>query len=135
MVLIDIEFSRHVGGDPAQRFNNGKDLFGSQPARVGFMTAFARQIYGRPGFERDAQDASQIYEQLRISMREFIAKVNAMSSVALEAFLAMDTLTEKLSKKSGRVGDFEREYFVKAFETLFEEGSDIPSMQICWVAF
>jgi hypothetical protein len=53
----------------------------------------------------------------------------------LEKFLSLDLLSEKLSIKSSRVGDFEREYFSKAFEVLLEEGESIPTLGICWSAY
>lgn len=135
MALLDIEFSKYVAYDNAARFNNGKDLFASQPARVGFMTAFAKKVYGRPGFERSQEDIVSINKSVQENLRLLISKLENLKMEKLGQFLSLETLTEKLSKKTSRVGDFEREYFTKSFETLIEEGDNIPSMQICWVAY
>jgi hypothetical protein len=135
MALLDIEFSKYVANDNAARFNNGKDLFASQPARVGFMTAYAKKVYGRPGFERSQEDIVSINKSVQENLRLLISKLGNLKMEQLGQFLSLETLTEKLSKKTSRVGDFEREYFTKSFETLIEEGDNIPSMQICWVAY
>ena len=54
----------------------------------------------------------------------------------LKDFLALPTLSEKLgSRKSSKVGDFEREFFKVAFTTLYEEGKNLSSFEICWNAY
>ena len=51
LTLLDIAFSVYEIDSDA-RFGIGKDLFKSQPARVGFITAVAKRIYGRPGIDK-----------------------------------------------------------------------------------
>lgn len=135
LALLDIEFSKYESVESDTRFSNGKDLFKSQPARVGFITAIAKKIYGRPGFEKSLEEISKSNIAVTNSLQETISKIEQMNSEQLRDFLSLDLLSEKLSVKSSRVGDFEREYFTKAFETLLEEGNSMPSMEVCWLSY
>jgi len=38
-------------------------------------------------------------------------------------------------RKTGKVGDFEREFFRTAFATLYDEGADLSSFEVCWNAY
>jgi len=137
MGLLDIEFGRYVNTNVDFRFSQGQDIFKSQPARVGFITAIAKKILGRPGIEKSSEkkteDSKILFEQFDI----FLTKVKAFNTNndELEIFLALTLLSEKLSVKSSRVGDFEREFFTKAFDTLIELNFDIPSLNVCWLSY
>lgn len=135
MVKVDIEFSKYQVDDSENRFNNGKDLFKSQPARVGFVTAIAKKIYGRPGIEKSETEVLAGLDKVENVTFPLIERLKLMNKEELGSFLALNTLSEKLSVKSSRVGDFEREYFTKSFETLLEIGYDIPSMDVCWLSY
>lgn len=135
MTLIDIEFSKYQTDDNDIRFNSGKDLFKSQPARVGFITAIAKRIYGRPGIEKSQKEIAKSTEQIQMFTDSLIKRVASFNNEDLGVFLSLTTLSEKLSVKSSRVGDFEREFFTKSFETLFEIGHEIPSMEVCWQSY
>lgn len=135
MTLMDIEFSRYIDEKLELRFNNGQDLFRSQPARVGLITSIAKSIYGRPGFEKSNEEIKQAKDLINSIMEKFIFRVKTFNIQELKTFLALGTLSEKLSIKTSKVGDFEREYFTKAFETFLEEGEMIRSMEICWLSY
>lgn len=136
LTLLDIEFSRYENAvDPSFRFSIGKDLFKSQPARVGFITAMAKRIYGRPGIEKTNGEIDEAYKQLFKTFNDILKTIEDKTPEDLGVFLSLSTLAEKLSIKSSRVGDFEREFFTKAFETLFDIGSEITSMEVCWQSY
>lgn len=135
LAQIDIEFSKYQVEDNEDRFNNGKDLFKSQPARVGFITALSKKIYGRPGIEKTENEILSGLSNVEILKNTLIDRLKLMNNDRLGMFLALNTLNEKLSVKSSRVGDFEREFFTKSFDTLFEIGQDIPSMEVCWQSY
>lgn len=135
MTLIDIEFSRFEQDENELRFGSGKDLFKSQPARVGFITSLAKRIFGRPGTDKKQVDVAKSFVEVDKSVNEIIYKVKQMNPEELGTFLSLSTLSEKLSVKSSRVGDFEREFFTKSFDTLFEIGNDITSMEVCWLSY
>lgn len=135
MTLIDIEFSRFEQDESELRFGSGKDLFKSQPARVGFITSLAKRIFGRPGTDKKQEDVANSFGEVDNAVKEIISKVQQMNPEELGTFLSLSTLSEKLSVKSSRVGDFEREFFTKSFDTLFEIGNDITSMEVCWLSY
>lgn len=135
LTLLDISISRYNSEESGSRFSNGKDLFKSQPARVGLIAAIAKKIYGRPGFDKPHEEIIKTSDAVFKSLDLIVNKVDSLEGEELGEFLSFDLLSEKLSIKSGRVGDFEREYFNKAFETLLEEGENIPSLGICWSAY
>lgn len=135
LTLLDIEFSRYQNTNTDYRFSNGIDLFKSQPARVGFITAIAKNIYGRPGVEKTEQEVVDAETSIFGKLDLLIEKLKAFSNEELEQFLSLNLLTEKLAVKSSRVGDFEREFFTKSFEVLIEESSRLTSMEVCWHSF
>lgn len=122
--------------DEKVRFLNGIDIFSSQPARVGFMVSTAIFMLGRPGNTHPKEVLSERWDGFRKSLEELLARMKDMSNEELEIFLALPTLSEKLAgRKSSKVGDFEREFFKTAFTTLYEEGANLTSFEICWNAY
>lgn len=135
LTLLDISISRFDSGEIEFRFSSGKDLFKSQPARVGLVAAIAKKIYGRPGFDKPQEEIEKSSKEIFNSLDSVVNKVNQLEGDRLKDFLSFDLLSEKLSIKSSRVGDFEREYFSKAFEVLIEEGENVPTLSVCWSAY
>lgn len=135
LAKVDIEFSKFQVEDNENRFNNGKDLFKSQPARVGFITAIAKKIYGRPGIDKSEGEVLMGLKKVETAITPLIERLIHLDNSQLGIFLSLNTLSEKLSIKSSRVGDFEREFFTKSFETLLEIGSEIPTMEVCWQSY
>ena len=138
LVLLDMAFDRFRGPKNGQgRFVSGKDLFASQPACVGFMTALALDIFGRPGVVRGESEQER---KLRLNIAKLSSlrkKIDVLDDEALELFLCLKTLREALSriKTSQSVGDSEREFFLKAFQVLLEEGANLESMEPCWRSY
>lgn len=123
-------------GDTRERFFNGIDIFSSQPACVGFMVSTAILMLGRPGNTQPKEVLSEKWSNYRKSFDQLVSKMEAMSIEELKHFLALPTLSEKLViTKSSKVGDFEREFFKTAFATLYEEGENLSSFEICWNAY
>jgi hypothetical protein len=138
LVLLDIEFDRvRVRKIEGERFTSGKDLFSSQPACVGFITAIAIEIFGRPGIERAADEKSKRLASVLQKLQSIRKSIDVLDDKALADFLKLRTLSEALSriKSNQTVGDAEREYFLKAFQVLLEEGSNLENMEPCWRAY
>jgi len=135
LALVDIEFSKHTAEENENRFTNGKDLFKSQPARVGLITAISKKIYGRPGIEKSEDEILKNLDKIEKISDPLIKRLREMNNEQLGDFLSLNTLSEKLSVKSSRVGDFEREFFTKSFDTLLEMGAEVPSMEVCWQSY
>lgn len=138
MVDIDHIFSKCLipeGIDIEGKISNGRDIFTSAPAGHGFIAAAAVNIYGRPGIEYDMEKVKENKQDFLSKSTKFIQKISKYSGEEIFEFLDLIGLNEKLSARSGKVGEFEREFYFKAFQTLFEEGDNLPSMSPCWEAY
>lgn len=137
LVLLDIAFDQYHVQKQDGRFVSGKDLFASQPACVGFITALAIEIFGRPGVDRGVSDQEKRLKDAVQKLTSIRKKLDALDEDALGQFLCLQTLSETLSriKTSQSVGDAEREYFLKAFQVMLEEGSNLEKLDPCWRAY
>ncbi|WP_119789793.1 hypothetical protein [Flavobacterium anhuiense] len=135
LTQIDVEISKYQSTNNEYRFSNGIELFKSQPARVGFITAIAKFIYGRPGVERSQSEIDILKNKVFERLDTIVEKLADFNNEELGAFLSLNLLSEKLSVKSSRVGDFEREFFTKSFEVLIDEAESIHSMDVCWLSY
>ncbi len=116
------------------RFCAGLDLFNSQPARVGFITAMALEILGRPGSERSPDEQNKKWNALKENATELLGRLQNMTSDGVGEFLDFETLEQSISRRSTRVGEFEREFFTAAFQVLIQERFQIQKMTQCWRA-
>jgi len=139
--LIDKEIARFKvvkdvqNKETKEKFTNGKDLFSSQPAKVGFMTATAKKLFGRPGIDLTDEQQEENYELIKNNLDQFVEKLKGLNEEEMGSFLSFETLNEAISRKTPKVGLFEREYFLKAFETLIEENFELPNLEACWKAY
>lgn len=141
LVRLDTLFDRFKKArgdkDKSQRFSSGKDLFASQPACVGLVTAIAAEVFGRPGVSRPTEDQVKRLERIEQGIGKLEKKLGKASSEDVGNFLCFQTLNEAISRgKSGlSVGDMEREFFLKGFQVLLEEDFKIADMTPCWRAY
>ncbi len=143
-ILVDLDksFSRLDTASPVARdddetrsnkFSIGRNIFDSQPARIGFVVACALTILGRLGMNKETDDSETTLSQLQSDARDLVDKLQSMSADQLSAFLALDVLSEKLSsQKRSAVGRYERAFFEAAFKILIEVRFQVPSMEVCW---
>jgi hypothetical protein len=122
MAKLDQAFSRftNTAANNGDRFESGKDIFGSAPAGMGFISSASVYIFGSPGFSYDETDADARMKMLTQNIDDLVNILNTKTLDELESFLELSFLNEKLSRRSGKVGEFEREYFFRAFSALFE---------------
>lgn len=120
---------------PKKRFSNGKDLLNSQPARVGFMTALAIEIMGRPGINRNSEEQIAKLDEISTKLNSFVQHFESLDNEKKRNILDFDTLNELISQKVAKVGDFEREYFKSAFQTLIQEDFCKTSFTPCWRSY
>lgn len=132
---FDKLFSTYSDSNTDNRFSEGKDIFTSQPARVGFVSALSKKILGRPGADRSKLDQEKQWQTLKGEMDARLKLLESMTSKDIQEYLLLDILEENLSIKSSKIGDFEREYFSKAFETLIDEKFMATNLEVCWRAF
>lgn len=119
------------------RFKHGKDLFASQPAAIGFITAIALEVQGRPGTKREARQQQDRLLRLEDSFHYLVNRLESMDDEEIGAFLDFTTLNELVEPATSNtsVGDFEREFFTKGFQTFIEEKFDLDVMTACWRAY
>lgn len=128
MSRLDSCFCKVNQTDCKERFQNGIDIFNSQPACVGFIVSTAILMLGRPGSTQNKDVLLKRWLNYKDSLITLIEKMEEMQLDKLTSFLSLNTLSEKLNtKRTGKVGDFEREFFKSAFTTLYEEGENLSS--------
>lgn len=133
---LDQVFDDYEGGEATDRFASGRDLFSSQPACIGFVAAAAIDIFGRPGIERSVDQQIANLEKLKQQAAGLVERLSDLQPAEIGRFLDFDTLNEVCANKSvARLGDFQREFFLKAFQALLEEKFEVTSMAPCWRAF
>jgi len=114
-------------------FKNGKDLFGSQPACVGFVTAIGLSVLGRPGSDHNSETQNEKWKQLKNDADQMLQYLSPLDSSQMGIFLDFPTLNELIGKKPAKSN--EREFFLQAFKTLIEEKFKVSSMTPCWRAY
>jgi len=136
MSEIDRAFSRYSGADRLgdSRIRSGKDFFSGFPSMAGFCTAVSISLFDEPGFQIDWEAAQSRFEDIQASVRRVTQRLDAMNQAELAEFLQADLLEERLGQRSGQVGRFEREFFRKAFLSLFKNGDRLRDMTPCWLA-
>lgn len=135
---FDIAISKYQGNEEfSSKFKSGKDLFTSMPAKVGFIVSIARAVVGRPGgTERNHSEQEQRMINLTSQMSSLIQKINLKEGAELDEFMSFVTLNEKIqSLPTQRIGDAERDFFVKAFSSLVESKFEVTTLNEAWMAY
>lgn len=136
MAQLDSCFSRISQVENSERFQSGIEVFNSQPARVGFITSTAILMLGRPGSSQGHDTTSEKWETSKSSFESLLSKLEIMPVEDLSRFLALPMLSEKLTtRRSSKVGDYEREFYKEAFTVLYKEGVNLDSFEVCWNAY
>jgi len=137
LTQFDKVFGKYPGEkqNDERRFHKGRDLFNSQPARVGFSAAVGVHIFGRPGTRHSDEEQLEKWEEVKQYSEILLNSLKEMNKNAIGEFLDFDTLNQAINRKSGKVGDFEREFFLAAFKVLIEENFSLNSMAPCWRAY
>jgi hypothetical protein len=133
MAQLDIAFdSLDVASQG--RFARGRDIFSSQPARIGYIVAVSQHVLGKIGLEKSPEERTTRMDALVKNTKQLTEKLAASSTDELRNFLRLDVLSEILDRKVGQVGRYERAVFFEAFKLLIEERFAVPDMEPCWRA-
>lgn len=116
-------------------FKEGRDLFSSQPACVGFVTAIALSVLGRPGLDYESVKQNEKWNQIKNHANNLLERLSQLDNQEIGAFLDLPTLNELIRKKPGKSSYFEREFFLQAFKVLIEENFEVKNMTPCWRAY
>jgi hypothetical protein len=133
MAGLDIAFDR-LDVASQGRFARGRDIFSSQPARIGYIVAVSQHVLGKIGLEKSPEERAARMDALVKDAKQLTEKLAASSADELRNFLRLDVLSEILDRKVGQVGRYERAVFFEAFKLLIEERFAVPDMEPCWRA-
>lgn len=133
LAKFDYAFSRFDPGT-TEKLSKGRNIFDSQPARIGFVTSVALHVIGRPGMERPDTESHERMQELIQKANLLIDRLNGMEAEAVGDFLKLDVLRETLDRRVGQVGRYERSVYSDAFRVLIEEDFELRDMEPCWRA-
>ncbi len=130
---LDKSFSRFDPG-ALGRFSKGRNIFDSQPARIGFILSVAQHVLGRPGMDRSQEERAARIDLVAKASRALSRRLDASTPEAVGQFLKLDVLSETLDRRVGQVGRYERGVYFEAFQVLVAENFAVPDMEPCWRA-
>jgi len=133
LTKLDKSFSRYDSGTNA-KFSKGRNVFDSQPARIGFTVAVALYVLGRPGMDRTHDERQDRMKTIECQAGELIEKLDAMDAEGIESFLKLDVLAETLDRRVGQVGRYERGVYFEGFQVLIDEHFALANLEPCWRA-
>lgn len=139
LVDLDICFSRFIKNEQTKdllKYSEGKDIFKSQPARVGFMAAIAEKIGGITGMNISEEKQMENFQTIKAGINTFIEKLNQIDANNNEV-LDLILLDEKLNIRTTKVGDYERKFFFHAYSTLIDQTKNgvLENMTPCWYSY
>ena len=102
------------------KFKVGRDIFSSQPARAGFIVAMSQEIFGLPGIELAEERQFEKYQLISNKFDQFFKEVKDYEQKQLFELIDLPTLDEQINVKTSKVGEFERNFFLKSFKTMIE---------------
>lgn len=132
-ILIDTKCKKSEE-ENTSKFKTGKDLFASQPARIGFISAAGEKIIGRPGDERGQEKIDECKRVFFDTINNVSENLKAKSDEEVLDYIDFATLNQKMERKMSKVGDYERELFYEAFKVLIDENGEVNTLGICWRA-
>lgn len=132
-ILIDTKCKKREE-EITSKFKIGKDLFASQPARIGFISAAGEKIIGRPGDERSQEKIDECKRGFFNTINNVSESLKSKSDEEVLDYIDFATLNQKMERKMSKVGDYERELFYEAFKVLVDENGEVNTLGICWRA-
>lgn len=132
---FDLALSPYKNTNEQGHFKEGKDLFRSHPACIGFVTSIALYVQGRPGNDYSLDKQNKRWSKIKNDANKLFQRVKEMEASEIGDFLDFPTLNELISKKTGKSTNFERAFFLEAFKVLIEEDFDVQVMTPCWRAY
>ncbi|MGK7920936.1 MAG: hypothetical protein AB4080_13110 [Trichodesmium sp.] len=132
---FDLVISGYKNSNKEGYFKEGKDLFSSHPACIGFVTSIALYVQGRPGNDYDLEKQNKRWNEIKNDANQLFAKLKTMEPGEIGDFLDFPTLNELISQKPGKSANFERTFFLAAFKVLIEEKFEVKTMTPCWRAY
>lgn len=135
MCKLDLGFAKwEKNSETSGQFSEGKDIFGSSTACIGFVVASAEYIMGKISVEREMGDIikrkQKYVDQMKLVLKRLEEEVNQNND-----FLSLDILNSVCASLSkSRIGDEMRRLFKDAFMSLlkYEDIDEINSLEVFW---
>lgn len=135
MCKLDLGFAKwEKNSETSGQFSEGKDIFGSSTACIGFVVASAEYIMGKISVEREMEDIikrkQKYVDQMKLVLKRLEEEVNQNND-----FLSLDILNSVCASLSkSRIGDEMRRLFKDAFMSLlkYEDIDEINSLEVFW---
>ncbi|MEM1167502.1 MAG: hypothetical protein AAGJ08_00025 [Cyanobacteria bacterium P01_H01_bin.35] len=132
---FDLAISEYKNSNKEGYFKEGKDLFSSHPACIGFVTSIGLYVQGRPGNSYDLKKQNKRWNEIKNDANQLFKKLKKMKPGEIGDFLDFPTLNELISQKTGKCANFAKTFFLEAFKLLIEERFDVEKMTQCWRAY
>lgn len=129
---MDLAFSNSASTAENGQFKEGKDIFGSVPACLGFIVACAEFVMGKIPVERREEDKRNKNEKLNCQINKAIAMIQNNQDKDFLMLESLNDVIEQLPKN--RIGDEMRSTFKQIFSELlkYDELDEINSMEAFW---
>lgn len=135
MCKLDLAFSRYSKKSEIQgQFSEGKDIFGSSTANVGFVVASAEYIMGKISVERTEELITEKKEKYKRQMNVFLKELEKNVTIN-DDYLSLDILNSRcIGLPKTRIGDEMRVLFKDAFMGLlkYDDIEEISSLEDFW---
>lgn len=135
MCKLDLAFSKYCKKSAVQgQFGEGKDVFGSSTANVGFVVASAEYIMGKISVERTEEVVAKKKERYQKQMNLILMELEKNVRVN-EDYLSLDILnTRCLGLPKTRIGDEMRLLFKDAFMGMlkYDDIEEVSSLEDFW---
>ena len=132
MCELDFAFSACEDQSTRGQFVEGKSIFGSIPACLGFIVSCAEYVMGKIPVERTEEEKIRRDKALNDQINKI---VNILSRNRTNNFLALDSLNDVINQlPKGRIGDEMRNLFKIIFIELlrYSDLDEIPTMESFW---
>lgn len=129
---LDIVFSNCNSTAEDGQFKEGKDIFSSVPACLGFTVACAEYIMGKIPVERTDEVKKEKIQKLSDQISKAI---NIIEKNYCSDFLSLESLNDVVAQlPKNRIGDEMRNYFKQVFSEFlkYDEIDEISSMEAFW---
>lgn len=130
LITLDFEFSKCTEKSENGQFTEGKDIFSSTPACLGFVVACAEYVLGKAPVDRKSEKKTEQDNKLSEKIKAIADFLSVKSNP-----LALDTLNSVISGLSkSRIGDEMRRLFKNAFGEMlkYEDLNELDSLEAFW---
>lgn len=129
---LDVAFSNCESQSPDGQFKEGKDIFSSTPACLGFIVACAEYVMGKIPVEREEGKKKAKNQDLSLQITKAIEIINKNRHNDFLALTSLNEVIDQLPKT--RIGDEMRTTFKTVFYEFikYDELDEIQSMEAFW---